>query len=157
MSLGLTAERLRETGVETVAIVATPPDRARRYFRYRPPRYPVGADGDLVTHRAFGVPRVEVTPELRRAVAHKVEALATEAGLAAPADGAWQALDRADGLDTAEHAADFQRHQAQFIAQFLIDREGVIRWANIECARDGLEGLDRFPSDDELLEVARAV
>ncbi len=49
-----------------------------------------------------------------------------------------------------------RQHQVQFTAQFLIDRTGVIRWSNVECARDGLvEGLDRFPTDDELLTAAR--
>jgi hypothetical protein len=50
-----------------------------------------------------------------------------------------------------------QQHQAQFTAQFLIDRTGIIRWSNVECARESLvEGLERFPTDDELLAAARA-
>jgi hypothetical protein len=155
VSLGLTAEKLRAMGVETVGVVGTPLERARRYFRYRPPRYPVGADGDMVTHRAFGVPRSEFTQELVQLVTQKIDALASEEGLAARPGGGWQALDRADGIDTAEHGTDFQRHRGQRRAQFLIDRDGVIRWSNTECARDGLEGLERFPSEEELLEVAR--
>jgi len=59
----MTAEKLREAGVETAAVVATPVDRARRYFRYRPPRCLVGADPDLNTHRAFRVPRTEMTDQ----------------------------------------------------------------------------------------------
>jgi hypothetical protein len=38
-----------------------------------------------------------------------------------------------------------------------LNRQGVIRWSNIETERDGLEGLDRFPSDEELLAAARAL
>lgn len=157
MSLGFTAEKLRAVGVETVGVVGTPLERARRYFRYRSPRYPVGADGDMVTHRAFGVPRSEFTQELVRLVGQKMDALASEEGLAARLGEGWQALDRADGIDSVEHGRDYQRHRGQRTAQFLIDRDGVIRWANIECARDGLEGLERFPSEAELLNAARAL
>ena len=51
--------------------------------------------------------------------------------------------------------ADFERHQAQLTGQFLVDGKGIVRWTNIECQRDGLAGLDRFPTDEELLAVAR--
>ena len=157
MSLGQTADKLRELGVETVGVVATPADRARLYFRYRPPRYLVGADPDLTSHRAFGLPRTEVTEEIQQIVGVRVEGLAREVGLTAPPGGGWAALDRADGIDPTEHQADFQRHQAQFIGQFLINRDGVIHWANVECERDGLEGLDNFPTDDELLAAVRSL
>ena len=157
MSLGLTAEKLRAAGIETVGVVATAVDRARRYFRYRPLRYLVGADPELATHRAFGVPRSTFTEEIFRVVSTQVDGLAREAGLAAPAGGGWDALDRADGIDGNEYTADKEHHQVQLTAQFLLDRDGVIRWANIECAREGLEGLDRFPTDEEFLAAARAL
>jgi hypothetical protein len=41
--------------------------------------------------------------------------------------------------------------------QFLIDREGIVRWANIECAKEGLAGVGKFPSTDEILAAAREV
>ena len=37
-----------------------------------------------------------------------------------------------------------------------MDREGIIRWTNIECGREGLAGLGKFPTDDELLAAVRA-
>ena len=157
MSLGLTAEKLRAVGVETVGVVATAVDRARRYFHYRPLRYLVGADPELATHRAFGVPRSNMTEEVLQAITPRVDELARESGLAAPPGGGWDALDRQDGIDRTDYASDTEHHQVQFIAQFLLDRDGVIRWANIECARDGLEGLDRFPTDEEFLAAARAL
>lgn len=153
----MTAPKLRAAGVEMIGVVGTAADRARRYFRYRPPRYPVAADPDLVSHRAFGVPRTGFNDELYQIVSARLEGLAREAGLNPPPGGAWEALDRADGIETREFQADLERHQAQFTAQFLIDREGVVRWTNVECAREGLEGLDRFPTDEELLEAARAL
>jgi hypothetical protein len=157
VSLGLTAEKLRAAGVEMVGVVGTAADRARRYFRYRPPRYLVGADPDLATHRAFGVPRSGFTEEILQAVTAKLDGLAREAGLKAAPGGGRDALDREDGVNRNEYAADIERHQAQLTAQFLIDRDGVVRWTNVECARDGLEGLDRFPTDEELLAAARAL
>ncbi len=157
MSLGLTAEKLRAVGVDTVGVVATAVDRARRYFSYRPLRYLVGADPELATHRAFGVPSSAFTEEVVQVVSVRVDGLAREAGLAAPPGGGWEALDRADGIDQSEYTADKERHQVQLTAQYLLDRDGVIRWSNIECARDGLEGLDRFPTDEELLAAARAL
>jgi hypothetical protein len=41
------------------------------------------------------------------------------------------------------------------LKQFLIDRKGIVRWINIEGAKDGLAGLERFPSDEEFLLAAR--
>ena len=157
MSLGLTAEKLKAAGVEMVGVVGTAADKARRYFRYRRPRYPVAADPDLVSHRAFGVPHTAFSEEIFQAVNAKVDGLAREAGIKAPPGGGWAALDREDQIDASKYAADVERHQVQLTAQFLIDRDGVIRWTNIECARDGLEGLDRFPSDEELLAAARGL
>jgi hypothetical protein len=49
------------------------------------------------------------------------------------------------------------RYGGQLTGQFLVDRTGIIRWVNIEGAREGLAGLERFPSDDELLEAARTL
>jgi hypothetical protein len=45
----------------------------------------------------------------------------------------------------------------QLKGQFLIDREGIIRWANIECASEGPAGVGKFPSDEEILNAARAL
>jgi hypothetical protein len=49
-----------------------------------------------------------------------------------------------------------QRQWPQLKAHYLIDRDGIVRWANIECA-EGLAGLGKSPSVDEILAVARAL
>lgn len=157
MSLGSTAEKLRAVGVETVGVIATAADRARRYFSYRKPRYLVAADPDLASHRAYGVPSTAFTEEIFKAASAKIDGIARAAGHNVPAGGGWEALDREDGIDRKEFSPDFERHQAQLTGQFLIDRAGVIRWSNIETERDGMEGLDRFPSDEELLAAAKAL
>ena len=154
---GLLAERLHPRGVETIAIVATPVDRTRLYFRHRPPRCLVGADPDLTTHRAFGIPRRALTNDIWQTVVSKSDELAAQLGLDFSSGAGMAALARHDGIDEAAHAEDIQRHQAQFAAQVLIDREGIIRWINVECARDGLAGLERLPTIDEFVAVVQSL
>jgi hypothetical protein len=157
--LSATAKKLEAVGVRTLGVMATGPDQARLFFRFRPPRIPVGCDPDLATHRAFGVPNVAVTPELWQAVqvaaANELRHLGQ--GDLAPAE-AYETFGRLDGYNrTEDDMADFERHRAQLTGQFLIDRDGIVRWMNIEGARDGLAGVDQMPSDDELLAAARAL
>jgi hypothetical protein len=140
-----------------IGVVGTAAERARRYFNYRKPRYPVAADPDLASHRAFGVPHTAFTEEIARIATTNIDALARESGHNVPVGGGWALLDREDEIQPNEFAADLERHQAQFTGQFLIDRDGVIRWSNIEAEREGLEALDRFPSDEELIAAARAL
>ncbi len=158
MSLGVTAEKLQKLGVETLAIVATDPERARLYFRFRPPRCPVGADPYLKTHRAFGIPQGEWTPELTEVVQYNYARLARELQLEVPGSEAKGAINRVDGFEPTESdRADMQRHQVQFVGQFLVDRDGVARWVDIECAQEGPAGLDKFPTEEEILAAARAL
>lgn len=35
--------------------------------------------------------------------------------------------------------------------------DGVVRWVNIECGKEGLSGLGKFPTQEELLAAARTV
>jgi len=157
VSLGLTSQKLRALGVETLAVVATPVERARRYFKLRPPRCTVAADADLATHRAFGVPQLPMDEDLMRAVVARQDELAGEIGLAVGPGGSREALDHADGIDHDEFRPDIKRHGAQAVGQFLIDRAGIIRWSNIEIELDGIAGVGGFPTDDELLAAAKAL
>ena len=158
MQLGTKAEQLQRVGVETLAIVGSRAERVRFYLRFRSVRFPVGADPDLITHRAYGVPQSVVTPEIMRAIHGAKCTLARELKLEVPDDRARDAIDRLDGFEVTESEnAEFQRHQIQFIAQFLVDRDGIVRWSNIECAQEGLAGMDKFPTDEELLAAAGAL
>ena len=145
-------------GVETLAIVASKAERARFYFRHRPIRCAVGADPELSTHRAYGVPQSEATPEVWQAIGGAYQKLARELKLEVPDDQAHDVIGRLDGFEVTESEnAEFQRHQIQFTGQFLVDRHGIVRWASIECAQDGLAAIDKFPTDEELLAAARAL
>src|SRR5256885_12629581 len=69
VQLGATEGKLKALGVESLAVVATPPENARLYFKFRPTRMRLASDPELSTHRAYGVPRPAVTPELMEALA----------------------------------------------------------------------------------------
>jgi hypothetical protein len=158
VQLGTTAEKLQQVGVETLAIVGSKAERARFYLRFRPVRHPVGADPDLITHRAYGVPRSAVTPEIMQAIHGAYGTLARELKIEVPDDQARDAIGGLDGFEVTEsEKAEFQRHQIQFTGQFLVDQDGIVRWSNVECAQEGLAGIDKFPTDEELLAAARAL
>src|SRR5262245_24643707 len=139
--LGTAREKLDAIGVETLAVVATTPENARLYFRFRPSKVPLAADPELVTHRAFRLPKPAVTPEL-------IGQLATTHGnptgeLSEPVSltHVGDALDRLHGFKATEtDLSDKQRQVAQLKGQFLVDRAGIVRWANIE-ASEGLAGV----------------
>jgi len=148
--LAVTADKLRVGGVETLGVVATPAERSRLYFRFRAARIPLAADPDLTTHRAYGVPGTALTPEIEKIVDDVALAFAREQGIAVSPGTAHHDLNAIDGYaPTKDDAADFVRHQAQFIGQFLIDRAGVVRWINLERTPG------EFPSEAELLANAR--
>src|SRR6478735_3988875 len=66
--VGTTEQALKASGVETLGVVATPPENARLYFKFRPTRFRLAADPELTTHRAFGLPKPPPTPELIEAL-----------------------------------------------------------------------------------------
>ena len=65
--LGTTQEKLQAVGIETLAIVATKPERARLYFQFHPTRVSLAADTELTTHQAYGLPKPVLTPEVLEA------------------------------------------------------------------------------------------
>lgn len=158
MQLQTTAEKLRQLGVETLGIVGSAVERVRFYVRFRPIRCALGADPNLTTHRAYGLPQSPMTTEVWSAVEAASKNLARELGVQAPETGATEAISRLDGFEaTDSERGEMEQHQAQFTGQVLVDREGIVRWSNIECAKEGLRGIDKFPSDEELLAAAAAL
>jgi peroxiredoxin len=154
--LGLARDKLLAAGVETLAVVASPLERTRLYFQYRPTRVPLAVDPDLVSHRAFGISRYPVTPELLAAVDTVKIDVNGELPQPVPVRNAFQALQEKDRYEFTP--TDKQEMEQQFpleTGQFLVDREGTVRWVNLELARDGVAAMGRFPDDEELLAVAR--
>jgi peroxiredoxin len=156
--IGTTEQALKASGVETLGIVATSPENARLYFKFRPTHLRLAADPDLTTHRAFGVPKPAPTPELIKAfgttrinpdgVLPEPLLIPEAAATAAKLDGY---------IDTETDRTDLERQWPQLKGQFLIDRDGIVRWVNIECATEGLAGVGKFPSRDEILAAAQTV
>jgi peroxiredoxin len=153
-----TSEKLKPLGVESIAVVGTELENARLYFRFRPTRLTMGADPQLSTHRSYGVPRPEPTPELFAIVQNTLINPTGELSEPLPVPAAAAALNARDGFQpTAVDAHEAQTTITQMKGQFLIDSTGIVRWANIECGKEGLPGLGKFPTHDELMDAARLV
>lgn len=156
--MGITREKLQAVGVESLGIVATRPEHARLFFRFRPTRLPLAADPELITHRSYGLPKPPVTPELMRDLQSVRINPTGELAAPMPILEANDALNRLDGFEPTEtDRDDSQRVFPQLKGQFLIDRDGIVRWVNIEGATEGLAGIGKFPTDEELLAAARAL
>jgi len=156
--IGTLEGKLKALGVESLAVVATPSENARLYFKFRPTRVRLASDPELSTHRAYGIPRPAVSPELMEAIASTK--INPDGALPQPLPiiDAATALGRLDGYsETKTDQADMERQWPQLKGQFLIDREGIVRWANIECASEGLAGIGKFPPEQAILGAARAL
>ena len=153
--MGQVGDRLRAEGVEPLAVVGTSAENARLYFRFRPPRMAVAADPDFATHRRYGVPaprRSDIEEALRTTRVNPDGELPEPL----PIRHASAAFNRRDGYElTPTDREDAGRPFLQFYAQFLVDRDGIVRWTNLEAGGDDLAGLGQFPSDAELLDAVR--
>lgn len=164
--LGSLQPALRAAGVETLAVINTPVERARRYFGHRPTPAVLLCDQDCSTHRAFGVPRAEFlredSPEqpewpYRASMAQFEAARINPTGELPEAlhpMAANPVLNALDGfeLDEADHAI-FASHPTQLVGHFLVDADGIVRWVHIE-AREGPNALSSFPTPAEMLAAA---
>jgi peroxiredoxin len=150
--LSASQAKLKATGVQTLVVVATKPERAQLYFRYRPTQLPLAADPDLVTHRAYGVPNLPLTPDLQQAMQTVQVNPTGELPQPVAVGEAVDALNRLDGFEPTDVDRDDKTKQGvQLTGQFLVDREGIVRWANIEASQEGPVGVGKFPTEDELL------
>ena len=158
VQLGALESRLKVLGVESLAVVATEAEHARLYFKFRPTRLRLASDPDLTTHRAFRVPKPEPTPELLQALAEVRVNPFGDFPEPLPISEAAKALDARDGyVCTPIDQSDVERQWPQLKALFIIDRDGIVRWADIECQAEGLAGIGKLPSDEAILDAARQV
>jgi peroxiredoxin len=158
---GGTSEKLRKLGVESLAVVATEVDNARIYFKLRPSKVAIVADPECTTHRAFGLPQPAMDAQgLKAAEAIRINPTG-ELTEPVPLMQAAPALDKVHGyhktaVDERDNARQME-HGVQLKGQFLLDRDGIVRWMNIEGMREGPAGLGKFPSEAELLEAVKAL
>ena len=156
--MGATEPRLKAAGVETLGVVATTPDNARLYFKFRPTKLRLAADPELTIHRAYGLPKPTSTPEFMKALETTRINPTGEFAEPRPVMEIAAAISQADGyVENQVDKAEMDRQWPQLKGQFLIDRDGIVRWANVECATEGLPGIGKFPSPDEILAAARAL
>lgn len=156
--LGNLQGKLQAAGIETLGIVATKPEHASLYFRFHPTRLPLVADPELTTHRSYGLPKPPLTPELLQAVQSVRINPSGELPETLPIPEAVQALDRLDNFKrSATDQQDSQQQLTQLKGQFLLDRDSIVRWVNIECGKEGLEGLGKFPSHEDFMAAAQSL
>lgn len=167
MQLGTTQEKLKAVGVETMAVVNTPLARARLYFKYRPARVLLAADPEAETHQAFGVP-AGVIIEDESATSWPVSATMGQllavginptGELPEPQNpfAAMDTLNQREGFELTEIDQQIAAtHGTQLAGHFLIDRDGIVRWLQIEAA-ERMGDLSKFPSDEEIVAAARAL
>jgi len=156
--MGKVESKLKVLGVEALGIVATAPENARLYFKFRPTRLRLASDPGLSTHRAYGLPKPASTPEFMKEMATVQINPNGEFPEPLPIMEAAMATGEKDGYtQTDTDRAELERQWPQLKGQFLIDRDGIVRWANVECATEGLAGVGKFPSDEEILTAARAL
>lgn len=157
---------LREKGIKSLSVVNTPIERARLYFRYHPmPDLLAASDPDRTSHRAFGLPNLEFT-ESENAWPYKVSmSAAKEIRLELPGElpepmdpfEANVVLNAKDGYEVTE--ADqrmMETGHGQLFGQFLLDRDGVIRWTFTEVPEGGRRLFSKANSE-ELMSAASQV
>ena len=117
----------------------------------------------MITLQAYGVPKPPVTPELLEAYQSTLIDPDRELPEPVPITEVAAALNQVDGYEWNETDLDDLQQQwqwdtsTQLIGQFLIDQGGIVRWVNIECAKEGAAGLGKFPTEEELLAAVRAL
>jgi peroxiredoxin len=126
-----TCEALRASGVSLLGIVIASPQRARQYFQHFPPCFPIGAAPDRAIYRAYGLPEVNRTPEMRQSVERRASEILRQSGIEAPPGQAAGVFAAADGFEmTTEDDAEWKR-PLQANGDFLLGRDGLIRWASV--------------------------
>ena len=156
--MGKVESKLKALGVEALGVVATAPENARLYFKFRPTRLRLASDPEMTTHHAYGLPKPAATPQFMQMLEKTRINPYGEFPEALPVIEAAAAVAKQDGYtDTDTDKADLDRQWPQLKGQFLIDRDGIVRWANIECATEGVAGVGKFPSEEEILTAARAL
>ncbi|TIT03758.1 MAG: redoxin domain-containing protein [Mesorhizobium sp.] len=157
---------LREKGVGSLTVVNTPIERARLYFRYHPmPNLLAASDPERASHRAFGLPNLEFTqnetnwPYKVSMAAAKDMRVDIPGELPGPMDpiAASEILNKRDHYELTE--ADEQMMatgHGQLVGQFLLDRQGIVRWSFTEVPEGG-RYMFAAPSPQELMSAVSQV
>jgi peroxiredoxin len=160
------AERIRPQGIETLLVITTPIDRARVYFKHYPTTMAIASDPEMTTHRAYGVPRAELTD----GVTVWPKTLNPADVDVVHADHSWRdiseatsladsvlLLDRKDGYQRSDTEQDEQEVTwNQLCGLVLIDKAGIVRWTNTE-ARGGITDFGNIASASEIISATHGL
>jgi len=157
---------LREKGVESLTIVNTPAERARLYFRYHPmPALLAASDPERASHRAFGLPNLQFT-EGPTQWPYKVaisDAAALQVNIPGETPGPMGSFEAGELLarrDPYEMTEGDERMEAtgkgQLAGQFLLDRDGIVRWTFTEVTEGGRH-MFGAPTTAEVISAAMQV
>jgi peroxiredoxin len=163
--MNLVRARLEALGVATLAIVNTPLDRARLYFRNDGKGMRIGADPERRVHEAWAVPKLAVVAPESRTAPWPVQTTIDEfLGARINPTGEMPAavnpiesndvLNAIDGFQMTpadEHIR--ERHGTQLVGLFLLDRDGIVRWRYVE-AETSPNDIGRIPGLPEIVEAA---
>jgi len=169
VQLGAVQPALRAAGIETLAVINTPVDRAKLYFRHRPTPVMLLSDPECLTHQAFGVPRIVMLPDgsSEQAVwpyrasgaqfmASRINPTGELPGPTFPLD-ANGVLNAMDGFQMEEaDNATLANHPTQLVGHFLVDGAGMVAWVQIE-APEGPNGISTFPTPQQLIAAAKGL
>lgn len=163
--LDLIRRRLEPLGVATLAIVNTPVERARLYFRNSRTGVRLGADPEARVHRAYAVPQIQlVEPAARTApwphqitidefLGHRINPTGEMPAAVNPIESN-DVLNAKDGFQmTAGDEAIRARYGTLLVGNFLVDREGVIRWRYVEGEATPAD-IGRLPTPDQIVAAA---
>ena len=155
---------LNAKGIESLAVVNTPVERARLYLRYHPmPALLAASDPARISQRAFGLPNLQITenetawPQKVSMTDVKAMRLNVPGEMPEPMDpfATLEYLNKKDGYEITE--ADRQviaTGVGQLVGQFLLDRNGIVRWTFSEVF-DG--GLGAAPNSDEMMSAVSEI
>ena len=167
VQLGAVQPVLSAAGIETLAVINTPVERARLYFRHRPTPVTLLSDPDCLTHRAYGVPRGVFLPEgsqekpewpyrttLEQFGAARINPTGELPAPTQPMEANF-VLNAMDGfqMEAADEAI-LATHPTQLVGHFLVDAAGIVRWVQIE-APDSPDGISTFPTAAQLIAAAK--
>lgn len=157
---------LREKGVESLVVVNTPIERAKLYFRYHPlPNLLAASDPERASHRAFGLPNLEFTESEtdwpRKIGMNVIMSMQVDmpGELPEPMNrmAASGVLNAKDGYEiTKDDERMMATGNGQLFGQFLLDREGIVRWRFTEVPEGG-RFMFGAPSPQELMSAAAQV
>jgi hypothetical protein len=128
----------------------------------------LAADPEAATHRSFGVPAGTLVENESEASWSKgtvtmgqmqAARINPTGELPTPQNPfvAMETLNKRDGFEVTEIDQQMAaKHGMQLGGHFLIGRDGIIRWLQIE-GLERVEDLSKFPSDEEIVAAARSL